>query len=384
MDTLICGSTAYQFWRTPPIVLLMAAGPSDDSTLQKLMTEDELTAFRMDLLERLPFLKACSVPKSRIGDDFKAIRDVSPLLAPSAELPLKVLVHDPKLRRPSSLLKPSVCTSELPAGFTRALSDDVSIASPELALLQLASRASLAHTVLMASELCGSFAIYRAPAPIAAKLQELIGSGRPIAIDGWKPCLSPSGRIGELWQRPPLTTPNELLRLAELSDSRFGASRLRQAAELLKPDAASPFEVQAGVMLGFSRRRGGEGFGNFTHNEKAELSRDAKLLAGRSHCFCDLFWPDGLDVECQSVQFHDTDESFISDSNRTAALSLMGIRVLPLTFEQLRRPDNFEAFSSAVALALGQKPGPKSPRQIEAARKLRDEVFCDWWALPYL
>ena len=384
METLISGSTAYQFWRTPPIVALLAAGPSDESVLKRLMSEDELVAFRMDLLEQLPLLKACSSPKSHIGDSFKAIRSVSALLAPSAELPLQVLVDDPRLRRPSCLLRPSVCSSELPAGFTRALNDDASIASPELALLQLASKASLAQTVLMASELCGGFAVYRAPAPIAAKLQELIGSGRLPSIDGWEPCLTSNGRICELWKRPPLTTPNELLHLAELSDSRLGANRLRKAAELVKPDAASPFEVQTGIMLGFSRRLGGEGFGNFTHNEKAELSRDAKLLAGRSYCSCDLFWPDGLDVECQSVQFHDSSDSFISDSNRTAALSLMGIQVLPLTFEQLKQPDNFDAFSNAVAKALGRKRKPKSALQIEAARRLRDEVFCNWWTLPYL
>ncbi|MDO4849001.1 MAG: hypothetical protein Q4B45_04395 [Coriobacteriia bacterium] len=348
------------------------------------MGEDELIAFRMDLLEQLPLLKACSSPKSHIGDGFKAIRNASALLAPSAELPLQVLVDDPKLRRPSCLLRPSVCTSELPAGFTRMLNDDISVASPELALLQLAPKASLAQTVLMASELCGSFAVYRAPAPVAAKLQELIGGGRLRAVDGWEPCLTSNGRIGELWKRPPLTTPNELLHLAELSNSRLGAARLRKAAELVKPNAASPFEVQAGILLGFSRRRGGEGFGDFTHNEKAELSRDAKLLAGRSYCSCDLFWPDGLDIECQSAQFHDNGNSFISDSNRTAALSLMGTQVLPLTFEQLKQPDNFDAFSNAVAKALGRKRKPKSAPQIEAARRLRDEVFCDWWTLPYL
>lgn len=384
MDTLISGSTAFQFWRTPPIVALLAAGPSDDPVLQKLMSEDELIAFRMDLLEQLPLLKACSSPKSHIGDNFKAICDVSALLAPSAELPLRVLVDDPELRRPSNLLKPSVCTSELPAGFTRMLNDDISVASPELALLQLTPKASLTQTVLMGSELCGSFAVYRAPAPIAAKLQELIGGGRLPVIDGWEPCLTSNGRIGELWKRPPLTDTHELLRIAELSDSRFGAARLRKAAELVKPNAASPFEVQAGILLGFSRRRGGEGFSDFTHNEKAEFSKDAKLLAGRSYCSCDLFWPDGLDVECQSVQFHDNGDSFISDSNRTAALSLMGIQVLPLTFEQLKQPDNFDAFSNAVAKALGRKRKPKSDPQIKAARRLRDEVFCNWWTLPYV
>lgn len=384
MDTLICEHTAFQFWRTPPIVSLLAAAPSDDPMLQKLMSTEELVSFRMDLLDQLPLLQACSAPRSRSGNELKAVRNISPLLAPSVTLPIKVLVRDPKRRRKSALMQPMVCTSEPPIGFTRMLSEDVSIASPELALLQLSPKASLAQTVLLASELCGNFAIYRAPAPIASKLRELLEKGRLFPLDGWEPRLTPSGQIGELWKRPPLSSPRELLRIAKLSDSRLGTNRLRTAADLVKPNAASPFEVQAGIMLGFSKRRGGEGFGDFTHNEKAELSRDAKLLAGRGHCSCDLFWPDGLDVECQSAQFHNSGESFISDSNRTAALSLMDIRVLPLTYKQLKYPKNFDAFSAAVAQALGRKHLPKSAPQVESARRLRSEVFCDWWTLPYL
>ena len=382
MVTLICGSTAYQYWRTPPIVTLLAAGPSDDPMLRRLMTEDELVALRVSLLEQLPLLKACSAPRPRGGGELNSIRDASFLLAPSVTPPVDVLVDKADRRRPSSILRPKVCTSELPAGFTRCLTEEISVATPELALLQIASKASLVQTVLMASELCGSFAVYRAPAPIDDALQKLIDKNMLPALGGWQPCLSANGRLGNLWQRPALTSPQELRHVAELSDSPLGKTRLIKAADLVKPGAASPFEVQAGILLGFSRRLGGEGYGGFSHNEKAELSNNAKLLAGRDHCCCDLYWPDGLDVECQSVQFHDNSESFISNSNRTAALSLMGIHVLPLTFEQLKQPSHFDAFSSAVARALGRKQKPKTSRQLEATRKLREEVFCDWLTLP--
>ena len=384
MDTLICGSTACQYWRTPPIVTLLAAGPSDDPTLQKLMSDDELVAFRSGLLEQLPLLKACSKPWSRAGEELKAIREASFLLAPAAALPLEVLVSNAGQRRPSNILKPKVNSYELPAGSTRYLTDEISIASPELALLQIAARASLAQTVLMASELCGSFAVYRAPAPIASMLQKLIDQERLPALGGWRPCLSANKKLGELWQRPALTTPADLRHIAELSESPLGRKRLLKATELVKPGAASPFEVQAGIMIGFPVRYGGEGLGGFAHNAKAELSQDARLLAGRDCCHCDLLWPDGLDVECQSAQFHDNGESFISDSNRTAALSLMGINVLPLTYEQLKQPRHFEAFAEAVARALGRKRKPKSDAALTATRELREDVFCDWWQLPYL
>ena len=170
--------------------------------------------------------------------------------------------------------------------------------------------------------------------------------------------------------------------MADEAAGKPGCATLRQAAELVIPNAASPFETQAGILLGFSRRRGGEGFEGLTHNEKIELSRDARLIAGRECCYCDLYWPCGLDVECQSAQYHDNMEGLLSDSDRTAALSLMGVNVLPLTYDGLKDEKRFAAFSSAVAQALGVEQKPRTATQLKAMKRLRSEVFAPWTTLP--
>ena len=152
---------------------------------------------------------------------------------------------------------------------------------------------------------------------------------------------------------------------------------LRKVAANVIAGAASPFEGKAALMLGLPRSLGGMGFDGVKLNERVELSKDARALAGKSRCYCDLYWDDGLDVECQSALIHDNRQSFLSDSNRIAALSVMGVRVLPLTYDQLSNPRKFDAFATTVAKLREIKLRPKTDRQLRAANRLREELFQD-------
>lgn len=384
MDTAICGSSAFQYWRTPPIVELLAAGPSDYPGLCRFIDEDSLLGFRNDLISSLPLPRACAEGPAwrHAGPMLKTIREYQLLLAPAADLPLKVMIDDPKDRRTAGVIKTMLWKGDLPHCSTQQIVEDLEVTTPAFTMLQLAHEASLTETVLMASELCGSYAVFHAPPVIARQLQSMIDHRRLPELDGWRPCLSAEGKLTDLWSRPALLEPNDLVDMAERSDSRNGKAALLKAAELVKPGAASPFETQAGVLLGFPKRLGGEGLGGFAHNEKVSLTPDARLLAQRECCYCDLYWPDGVDVECQSAQYHDTEGGFLSDSDRTAALKLVGVEVLPLTYAQMRDEGRFDAFILAVEQALGRKPRPKTSRQATASRELRDEVFVDWWRLP--
>ena len=386
MDTVVCGASAYQFWRTPPIVLHLAAGSSDNPALRKAVGEDELIAFRQSLIEGLPLTRACADGPAwrHAGALQKAIREYQLVLAPSMDLPVDVLVDCARERRSSSFVKTALCKGALPRGAVRGVDEDLSVTSPAFTMLQLARSASLQRTVLLASELCGCYAVYRAPAPVAYQLQKMIRRHRLPEIDGWRPCLTAEGQLTDLWSRPPLVEPHELIDMAVQSDSLDGKKRLIRAAELVKPMAASPFETQAGVLLGFPKLLGGAGLGGFTHNEKVDLTPDARLLARRDCCYCDLFWPDGLDVECQSALYHNNVDGYLSDSDRTAALSLVGVDVLPLTYDQMRDPKRFAAFVHAAERSLGRKRAEPSEAQKRAAQKLREEAFVDWWSLPRL
>ena len=383
MGVIICGTTAYQYWRIPPIVKLLAVGSSDNSLLPKLITEHELTALRLELTEGLSLNRLCSAPRRTQGRDLRIVRETSELIALCAEPPLELLARNQNQKHSCVAAKYSLWQSDLPIGSIREITFDLDVTSPAFTMLQLASRSSLVRTVLLASELCGNFAVYRAPRPMAAQLERMARRGDLQAIDGWRPCLTSGGKLTDLWMRPPIVSVDDLGDLLAQSESRCGRKALAEAIQLVKPYAASPFEVQAGVLLGLSRRRGGAGFGDFSFNEKVELTSRARLLGQRSFCLCDLYWPDGLDVECQSAMFHDNSDSYISDADRISALSLMGVKVLPLTYAQLRDAERFSAFAGAVARALGRPHREKTDLQKTAALRLRDEVFVNWWKLPF-
>ena len=384
MDTVICGSSAFQYWRTPPIVELLAAGPSDYPGLCRFVDEETLLGFRNDLISSLPLPRACAAGPTwrHAGPILKTVREYQLLLAPGADLPLKVMIDEAKDRRATSIVKTMLWKGPLPHCSTEQIAEGLEVTTPAFTMLQLAHEASLTKTVLMASELCGTYAVFHAPPVIARQLQSMIDHQRLPELDGWRPCLSAGGKLTDLWSRPALLEPNDLVDIAERSDSRNGKATLLKAAELVKPAAASPFESQAGVRLGFPKRLGGEGLGGFSHNEKVDLAPDARLLAQRKCCYCDLYWPDGLDVECQSTQHHSAEGDYLSDSDRTAALKLAGFEVLPLTYAQMRDETRFDAFVLAVEQALGRKPRPKTSRQVNATRALRSVVFVDGWSLP--
>ncbi len=385
MDTVICGPIAYQYWRTPPIVQLLCAAPEDHPALRKIIGQEELRAFRNDLDSRSLFTSSCSGRAWRnVREESQTLRESHRFLASFARYPVDVLVHDRRRTCPTGLLTPWLWTRELPFESTTQIVDDLYVTTPAFSMLQIASKATLVRTVLLASELCGSYAVYDAPAPIGDQLNKLASNGHLWSFGGWSPCLSANGKVTSLWTRPPLLTPNDLVALAEEASPCRGCAVLKKAAGLVVPAAASPFETQAGVLLGFSRRRGGEGFAGLTHNERVDLSRAARLIAGRGYCSCDLYWPDGLDIECQSEQYHDNMDSYLSDADRSAALELMGVKVLPLTYKQLKDEDRFAAFCAAVAHARGTDPKPKTAVELAATQNLRSEVLTDWAALPYI
>ena len=274
------------------------------------MSTERLLAFRLRLQEDLPLSRICShqgVLWRHASDRARSIRGAQTLLSPSDDGPIDVLVQSGTERHASPVIRPCLWSAEPPLGSAAPVADDLSVACPELVLHQLAARASLTQVVLLGSELCGSFSVYSPPPPVREVLQELLDAGRLPRLGGWHPCVAPGGRVGDLWTHEPLATPASIAAFARKSDKARGRSRLLEASRLIAPNAASPFEVQAGVLLGFPRQRGGEGFDCFEHNGRVHLTREASLLAGRDTCICDLLYPEGLDIECQSALFHDDD-----------------------------------------------------------------------------
>ena len=380
METIICDISAFEYWRIPPVVhvLLNAGANSSDSAAlaSTAMAEASANTLRALSEEQSPW--ANSTLPSGTGKAARRLREVAPLLIASNQQCVDILVRDRTGCHASSIVHPRVWSRNLPFGATVQIAESVHVATPAFALLQIAARASLAATIMLAAELCGSFAVYDPPPALLKTLQTMERNKQLPVVGGWRPFVDQYQVLAGLWSRPPLLSPGDLETIAETCESQRGRKRLQRAAQLVLPNAASPFEVQASMLLGLPRHLGGEGHNGLTLNKKIVLSADAQMLAQREHCYCDLYWEEGLDLECQSAMAHDREASFLSDSDRTAALRCMGIDVIPVTFSQVNYQERFDALSRTIASMRGRKLAPKTVAQRKRAIELRSEVLRPW------
>ena len=380
METIICDISAFEYWRIPPIVhmLLNAGASSSEPAPLGTTSMAEAGASALRALSEVQSPWASGALPSGTGKAARRLREIAPLLIASNQQCVDILVRDRSGCHASGIVHPRVWSRSLPFGATVQIAESVHVATPAFALLQIAARASLATTIMLAAELCGSFAIYEPPAALLKTLQTMERNKQLPAIGGWKPFVDQHQVLTGLWSRPPSLSPDDLETLAAACESQRGRKRLLRAAQLVLPNAASPFEVQASMLLGLPRRLGGEGHDGLTLNKKIALSADAQMLAQREHCYCDLYWEEGLDLECQSAMAHDREASFLSDSDRTAALRCMGIDVLPVTFSQVNHQERFDALSRTIASMRGRKLAPKTAAQRKRAIELRSEVLRPW------
>lgn len=386
MDTVLCDASALQYWRTPPLVREIASSRLPSETLGWI-SDRELLSAQVGLARERPvwgdFASFGRVGRPVGGESFEALLASLDRLMPSVESPVDVLVLDAGERRRSSLVRPHVWARPLPEGALVPIGEGLWVTSPTFTLLQLAGRLSLPRCALLASELCGSFSAYETPGSVASLIERLNGERRLVRVGGWAPAFTQEGRLSDVWSRPPVTSVEELADLAESQRGARGSRRLAAAARLVVPGAASPLEVRTGILLGWPRRLGGEGLGGFTHNERVTLSAEAREVAQRESCSCDLFWPGGegrgpLDVECQSGAFHAGAGSRLSDANRSTALGLMGVEVVEVTWGQLRNPASCDALAGLIADKLGRSRRERTCGLLEKRGRLREEVLMSW------
>ncbi len=254
-----------------------------------------------------------------------------------------------------------------------------------MTLLTLATSIPFPQLIMAIYEVCGGFSIFK-PTPSLEELLQRHWGDCSTECAGWKRVTSTKGKQTSLWMRPPLVELEEMRRFAKSVQGRRGAAVLERATELVTGPCDSPFEVQASLLLGLPRRFGGMGFTDIENNKVIHLSSDARALYGKSTCRADIYLEGNsvagpVDIECQGAMVHDSGESAISDSRRTAALQSMGIDVVPVTFDQISDPRSFGALAALVAKRSGRKLAPKTEGLQRRELDLRRNVLIDWGTL---
>lgn len=384
METAICGASALAYWRTPPVVRAICFSGDDATDLP--VDGRRLAEVRREAHRELGIWRHGSLGISAGRPASSAVAldvlDAAARIAPSVEPPVDVLVSSREGRRRSSLLRPHVIAPALADHELVRVTRTLCVTSPELTLLTLASSLTLAQLVMVASELCGTFSVYHPPKSVEALLEELNRDGLLPRMSSWVPSFE-GGTLSDLWSRPRLTTPERLLDLARRAHGRRGCRMLERAARLCVPLAASPLEVQAGMLLGLPPELSGEGYAGFSHNHEVALSDAARRLAGRRTCRCDLFWPASqgfraVDLECQSRIYHTGEERGLSDANRSTALQSMDIEVILATYAQFEDVRRFDALSLTIAQKIGRRPPIHTRGFLDSRTELRSQVLVSW------
>lgn len=371
MDTCICDISALRFWDTPPLVTaIMGSGPEDALALG-FSSAEQMETVQRSVLEESRLYALCSKDGRRwnaASDHSLNLREVAPLLAAGLEPPVHVLARARNERYCSELVAPALWTSEIPPGAFIQITESVRVATPEFALLQLAKRLGLNKCLLIASGLCGTYAEYQAPRALERHLAHAAQKG------SWRPYFV-GDKLQVLWQREPLVTPDSIRRMATHASHARGAGKLRQVAELVFPGAASPFESKAGLILGLPASLGGYGHTGMIHNKQVLLRMGSQRLSEKRCCYCDLYWEEGVDVECQSRMAHDNEASFLSDAERAAALLNEGITVLPLTYAQLSDRSRLDEFAQVLSKLRGMAQKSRNDRQLQKADALFNDLL---------
>ncbi|MGE9973829.1 hypothetical protein ACQRAQ_05730 [Collinsella sp. SGI.178] len=260
------------------------------------------------------------------------------------------------------------------------------VTSPLLTAFIMSRHLTDLQLLLVLAEMCGLFAVCALPAALEVELSRAIDSGTISTTLGWVRYPSEGGTASNLWRRDALVLDGDLDRFcSDVCGMRYG-NRFMAVSHLVPLGAASPFEVEAYLLLGLPRALGGEGFCGIELNVKVVLSTSARAIVGKTRVYIDLLLssPDGrrqVAIECQGKASHGRAGDGLRDADRMTALQAMGYDVLLLTHGQISDEDRFRAIVKAVCRMLDVEYRYKSSDEQRAEALLRSELFVDWTKL---
>ena len=365
MDEIICGRSAFRYWRCPP-----------------------------QIRDMYPALPSGAEPWVRLRE--------APLARDVLGFPFDVLCTRHGSHMDSGLRKSCLWSSDTTPVKTYDSQMGFSVTSPLCTLFTLARFLNFLDLVLVMYEACGWFAVFELPESVREEATRTIREQNenektncPEGLDDidetpWECIVAKAGkRNGEptsLWQRAPLIDVAELHSFAsKMRPLRWG-DKFYRAAMLVRGIAASPLEVQGYLLLSVPRAMGGMGFEDALLNDWTPMSADAMKLCSKRTCYGDIVIsnPNTMQtviVECQGEMIHGTGAIQASDAERVAALQSMGYRVLLVSHEMLNSTEQFRVIGKTVCRECGIRFRPKTARQTTMESELRSSVFCDWAAL---
>ena len=269
---------------------------------------------------------------------------------------VEVLVPRRRQHTRTSRLETHLWTHDIPRGAFIDLGNGIYLSSPAFLFVQLASKLGEVELIMLGLELCGSYSLWRLPAPSFGPSQGDL-------------------RTEATYELSPALTAARLKSFIIRMDGERGVVRARNAAKYVLDNDASPMESAVYLLLCLPRHLGGRGLPKPLFNVKVNVTTSTTTTSR----YPDLYWPTrALDVEYQSDQDHSGDWARYRDARRQVELEAENVTVLPLTRHQVMDADEFNAFATSVRRMLGVRSRPL-PRDWERRYlKLRTVVLGTW------
>jgi very-short-patch-repair endonuclease len=329
MNTVISHRTALDFWR--------------ESSASQTATAQDRQNPSSRLQNPTPRQRKLVLPKSAPTEI--ELRIVSELFA---QKPLHVLVGDTKARWARSDVCFHLCGATLPASSLVEASENFWVSSPEFCFLQLARISPLPELIMLGYELCG---LYR-----LSEDQNNLEKGFTTA--------------------QPLTDTVKLAKFLAGSAGINGRKNALRALRYITDNSASPRETALTMLLCLPYQLGGFGFELPKLNERIDMGKKQRLVASKSHYFCDLYWAKPkLAVEYDSDQFHTQAQQIASDAKRRNALSAQGITVLTVTKQQINSAAELNKVATLISKHLRKRIQYVDPDFTRAHWVLRKALF---------
>lgn len=253
MPQTVCAQSAFRFHRVPPQLRALyppLPGTYQDSNHRKLAS--------------------CSTASDLLGT------------------PIHRLVRARSAVNSGTTYQSHLVGGELPFGCIQETDHGFLLAGPELTLLTMAPSIDRVELLMATYELCGSFSVFQPTVQAESLLKEAADQGFIPENAGWKRVVDTKDAQTSLWKRDPMTGPESLRSFLDQTKGLRGSKNLAWAIDRVTGTCASPFEVQASILLGLSRRLGGEGL-PIQNNHRIRLNRQAQTLYGHDHCFADIY-----------------------------------------------------------------------------------------------
>lgn len=291
------------------------------------------------------------LPESSIspaGERFPSAKDIvaSCPIAPDEGEPIHVIGSRLLTRSKSARIHYHYAPDNEPQGSYLVVSDNVIVASPEAAFLQMSEKLPFVDLVKLGYQLCSGFAL----------------TDTDIDMRGFCSC-------------EPITTSNSIASYVMRSEARRGIKKCRRALSYILDNTASPREVAAAMLLTLPTSEGGFGFALPEPNGMIPLSSKAQRDLGRRYLRADLLWRSKKTViEYDSDRWHTGEERIGYDSRRRNLLKSLGFEVITVTNNEIKNAQAMARIACALARALGVRLRIRSAEFEMKRRALMDKL----------